>query len=186
MAQQDKKWHYNDTAAQTPHAPLIESPFIRSLCIMRNSSDTPPASDNGAPPPLWLLKAFTKFNVFIYKLSGGRLMNTLEGMPIVLVKMTGAKSGKSRTIPLMYVPHDNGLILVASQGGAPNNPAWFHNLCKHPQVEITRDGQTRKLTARRVSDEEKAQLWPTCVKYYPPYEQYQKRTDRNIPLFLCQ
>ena len=144
------------------------------------------SNDNGKPPPRWLLKTFTRINVFVYKLSGGRLMNALDGMPIVLVKMTGAKSGKVKTIPLMYVPHDKGFILVASQGGAPKHPVWYYNLVKNPDVEITHGGQTRKLKARQVSDEEKAALWPTCVEYYPPYEQYQQRTDRNIPVFLCE
>jgi deazaflavin-dependent oxidoreductase (nitroreductase family) len=153
---------------------------------MTNPSKNPATNSHGAPPPRWLLKTFTKFNVFVYQLSGGRLMNKLAGMPIVLVNMKGAKSGKMKTIPLMYVPHDRGVILVASQGGAPKHPVWYYNLIKNPNVEITQGGQTRKLTARRVSDEEKAELWPTCVKYYPPYEQYQKRTDRNIPVFICE
>ena len=153
---------------------------------MPNPSEAPATSDKGTPPPRWLLKAFTRINVFVYKLSGGRLMNSLAGMPIVLVKMKGAKSGRFKTIPLMYVPHARGVLLVASQGGAPKNPVWYHNLIKNPEVEITRGGTTRKLTARRVSDEEKAELWPVCVKHYPPYEQYQQRTDRNIPVFLCE
>ena len=151
-----------------------------------SDSTKAPERDKGAPPPRWVLKAFTRFNVFVYKLSGGRLMNELSGMPIVLVEMTGAKSGKHKTIPLMYVPHESGFILVASQGGAPKHPLWYHNLIKHPEIIITYDGKARKCTARRVSDEEKAQLWPTCVEYYPPYQDYQERTDRNIPVFLCQ
>ena len=154
---------------------------------MTNSTDTPDTTDMGsAPPPRWVLKTFTKLNVLVYRLSGGRLMNTLAGLPIILVKMTGAKSGKPRTIPLMYVPHDKGFILVASQGGAPKHPVWYYNLVKYPRVEITQGGKTSTLKARRVSDEEKAELWPTCVKYYPPYQQYQNRTDRNIPVFLCE
>ena len=153
---------------------------------MTNPTKNSATESHGAPPPRWLLKTFTKFNVFVYQVSGGRLMNKLSGMPIVLVNMRGAKSGKMKTIPLMYVPHDSGVILVASQGGAPKHPVWYYNLIKNPDVEITQGGQTRKLTARRVSDEEKAELWPTCVKHYPPYEQYQKRTDRNIPVFICE
>lgn len=145
-----------------------------------------PATDYGKPPPRWLLKTFTRINVFVYKLSGGRLMNKLSGMPIVLVTMTGARSGRTITIPLMYVPHDKGFILVASQGGAPKHPAWYHNLVKNPEIEITFQGRTRKLTARLVDEQEKATLWPTCVEYYPPYEQYQKRTERQIPVFLCE
>ncbi len=142
--------------------------------------------DLGKPPPRWLLKTFTRINVVVYKLSGGRLMNKLAGMPIVLVTMKGAKSGRTITIPLMHVPHEKGFILVASQGGAPKHPAWYHNLVKNPKIEITHAGRTQKLTARRVDEEEKATLWPTCIEYYPPYEQYQKRTERRIPVFLCE
>lgn len=142
--------------------------------------------DLGKPPPRWLLKIFTRINVLVYKLSGGRLMNKLAGMPIVLVTMKGAKSGRTKTIPLMYVPHERGFILVASQGGAPKNPAWYHNLVKNPNIQVTHGGQTQALTARRVDEDEKAALWPTCIEYYPPYEQYQKRTDRRIPVFLCE
>jgi deazaflavin-dependent oxidoreductase (nitroreductase family) len=139
-----------------------------------------------APPPRWVLKLFTRINVIVYRLSSGRWMNKLAGMPILLVEMTGVKSGRKRTIPLMTVPHENGFLLVASQGGAPQHPVWYHNLMAHPNVNITSNGETRAMTARRVSDEEKAALWPTCVEYYPPYEDYQARTDRNIPVFLCE
>ena len=142
--------------------------------------------DHGKPPPRWFLKTFTKINVLVYKLSGGRLMNKLAGMPIVLVTMRGAKSGRTITIPLMYVPHEKGFILVASQGGAPKHPAWYHNLVKNPEIEITHEGRTQNLTARRVNEEEKATLWSTCIEYYPPYEQYQRRTERQIPVFLCE
>lgn len=149
-------------------------------------ADPQPTEDYGKPPPRWILKLFTRTNVLVYKLSGGRLMNKLSGMPIVLVQMTGAKSGKKKTIPLMYVPHGDGFILVASQGGAPKHPAWYFNLVKNPEIEITHAGQTRKYTARLVDEAEKATLWPTCVEYYPPYEQYQQRTSRQIPVFLCE
>ncbi|MBO6557420.1 MAG: nitroreductase family deazaflavin-dependent oxidoreductase [Pseudomonadales bacterium] len=141
--------------------------------------------DKGSPPPRWLLKLATKINVFVYKNSGGRLMNKLAGMPILLVEMTGAKSGRTITIPLMYVPHGDGFVLVASQGGAPTHPIWFHNLVKHPQIRVTYDGKTTPMTAKLASDEEKAEVWPTCCEYYPPYQEYQDRTDRNIPVFIC-
>ncbi|MFT5484523.1 MAG: deazaflavin-dependent oxidoreductase (nitroreductase family) [Halieaceae bacterium] len=149
---------------------------------------TQPANKPGgdAPPPRWVLKTYTKVNVFVYRLSGGRLMNKLAGIPIMLVKMTGAKSGKIKYVPLMYVPHEAGYVVVASQGGAPKNPVWYNNLVKHPEVEITYAGVTKQLTARQVDDVEKAALWPTCVKHYPPYEDYQQRTDRNIPVFVCE
>ena len=88
----------------------------------------------GALPPRWVLKLFTKVNVIVYKLTRGRLMNKLSGMPILLVEMKGARSGKKRTIPLMYVPHGDGFLLVASQGGAPKHPVWYHNLVAYPDV----------------------------------------------------
>ncbi|MGV0035059.1 MAG: nitroreductase family deazaflavin-dependent oxidoreductase [Candidatus Azotimanducaceae bacterium WSBS_2022_MAG_OTU7] len=140
---------------------------------------------NNAPPPRWVLKLFTKVNVLVYKLSGGRWMNKLAGMPILLVEMKGARSAKKRTIPLMCVPHGDGFLLVASQGGAPKHPVWYHNLVAYPDVRITFEGQVRAMQASQVSDEEKAQLWPVCCEYYPPYQDYQNLTDRNIPVFLC-
>ncbi len=146
----------------------------------------PNTADLGKPPPRWLLKLLTKINIFVYGISGGKLMNKLQGMPIVMVTMTGAKSGRTIKIPLMYVRHESGFILVASQGGMPKHPAWYFNLQANPSIQITHDGKTRDYSARQVSDEEKAALWPTCVEYYPDYEIYQQRTERNIPVFLCE
>ncbi len=144
------------------------------------------AQETAAAPPKWLLKLFTQINVIVYQLSGGRLMNEFSGMPICLVEMKGARSGTKRTVPLMYVPYENSIILVASLGGAPKHPVWYHNLMANPEINITQGGVTRALTARRVDDAEKEALWPTCVKYYPPYQEYQDRTTRNIPVFLCE
>ncbi|MGD8417092.1 MAG: nitroreductase family deazaflavin-dependent oxidoreductase [Pseudomonadales bacterium] len=142
--------------------------------------------DGGGPPPRWVLKAFTRLHVFLYRLSGGRLMTTLGGDPICLVTMTGAKSGRRRTLPLMYVPDGDSVVLVASQGGAPRNPSWYHNLIAHPEITVEVDGEVRRLRARRVSAEEKRKLWPLCVAHYAPYESYQQRTDRDIPVFRCE
>lgn len=142
--------------------------------------------DNGSPPPLWVLKLFTRINVWVYRLSRGRLMNKLAGRPILLVGMTGAKTGKPRTIPLMFVPHERGYLLVASQGGAPRHPLWYHNLVAHPEVNITFSGETKKMVARRLTAQEKDSVWPVCCQYYPPYQAYQDRTNREIPVFLCE
>ena len=144
------------------------------------------SSDAGNPPPRWVLKLFTRINVWVYRLSGGRLMSKMAGMPILLVEMTGAKSGLRRTIPLMYVPHETGFLLVASQGGAPKHPVWYHNLVAHPDVKITFGGQTKPMLARLVDETENAALWPICCEYYPPYADYQQRTERPIPVFNCQ
>ena len=137
-------------------------------------------------PPRWAMKLFTRVHIFLYRASGGRLLNRLSGDLICMVRMTGAKSGKKRTFPLMYVPHENGVILVASLGGAPKNPIWYNNLVAHPDIEVEQGGRRMLLRARQVDAEEKAKLWPICVHNYAPYEDYQQRTDRDIPVFNCQ
>ncbi|MGI9540324.1 MAG: nitroreductase family deazaflavin-dependent oxidoreductase [Miltoncostaeaceae bacterium] len=132
------------------------------------------------------IKPFSRLTTFVYKLAGGRLMGNFAGRPIVLITMTGAKSGEKRTIPLMYVPYKDGIILVASQGGAPRSPVWYQNLVAHPDIEAQYRGKKMKLRARQVDDAEKAAAWPTCVEHYPPFDDYQARTARNIPVFVCE
>ena len=133
-----------------------------------------------------VIKPFSRLNVFVYKLTGGRVMGTLTGRPVMLVTMKGAKTGKERTIPLMYVPYKNGVIVVASQGGAPKSPVWYNNLVAHPDIVVQYKRNKMSLRARRVDDAEKARVWPICVEHYREYDDYQKRTDRNIPVFVCE
>ena len=131
-------------------------------------------------------KLYSTVNVAVYKLSGGRFMSKgPESKPICLVTMTGRKTGKKREIPLMHVPHGDQKILVASLGGISKNPVWYYNLKANPDVTITADGVTRAYRARGVGEEEKASLWPLIVEAYPPYDEYQARTDRDIPVFVC-
>jgi deazaflavin-dependent oxidoreductase (nitroreductase family) len=132
------------------------------------------------------IRPFSALNGLVYKLSGGRLMGSFQGRPIMLVTMTGAKTGKPRTIPLMYVPHGEGVIVVGSQGGAPRSPVWVRNLQRNPDVIVQYGGKKMALRARQVDDAEKARLWPICVQHYREYEDYQTRTDRNIPVFVCE
>ena len=94
--------------------------------------------------------------------------------------------GKKIAIPLMYVPHGNGVIIVGSQGGAPKSPVWVKSVQKNPQIVAQYMGKRMNLVARQVSDEEKARLWPVCVEHYHEFDDYQARTDRNIPVFDCQ
>jgi deazaflavin-dependent oxidoreductase (nitroreductase family) len=108
-----------------------------------------------------------------------------QSRPICLVTMKGRKTGKTREIPLMHVPHGEQKILVASLGGISKNPLWYYNLKANPDVTITAEGITRAYRAREVSTEEKAALWPVIVAAYPPYDEYQARTDRDIPVFVC-
>ena len=132
------------------------------------------------------IKPFSGLNAFVYKLSGGRLMGNFQGRPVVLIEMTGAKSGKKRTIPLMYVPYKEGVIIVGSQGGAPKSPVWVKNLQADPNIVAQVGGKRMELHARQVDDAEKEELWPTCVEHYHEFADYRARTDRNIPVFNCQ
>ncbi len=132
------------------------------------------------------LKVFSSLNEKIYRWSGGRILGKLNGYDVSLVTMTGAKSGKKRVIPLMYVPYKEGVIIVASQAGAPKNPVWFNNLVAHPDIEVRYKNNKMRLRARRADAEEKQLVWPVCCKHYPDYDVYQKRTDRDIPVFICE
>jgi deazaflavin-dependent oxidoreductase (nitroreductase family) len=145
-----------------------------------------PSNDPGSPPPRWIIKAMTRTHVFLHRLTGGRMFNKLGGDDVCFVTMKGAKSGRTITIPLMYVPHGDGVLLVASQGGAPKNPVWYHNLVKHPDITVNHRGREMKLRARLARSEEKPALWPVCDAHYAPYADYRKRTDRDIPIFVCE
>jgi len=132
-----------------------------------------------------MVKAVSKLNVLVYRLSGGRLWNKMYGREICLVTMKGAKSGKIRTIPLMYVPYKDGICLVASLGGAPQNPVWYKNLIAHPEIEYQYRSTKKKVTAHLASDEEREEVWPICVEHFPQYADYKARTSRKIPVFIC-
>ncbi len=145
-----------------------------------------PSNAGGGPPPRWVLKALTRTHVFLNRLTGGRLFNSFGGDDVCFVTMKGAKSGRTLTIPLMYVPYRDGVLLVASQGGAPRNPVWYHNLVKHPEIAVSHRGRRVELVARLAVPEEKAELWPVCDQHYAPYADYRKRTTREIPIFVCE
>jgi deazaflavin-dependent oxidoreductase (nitroreductase family) len=140
----------------------------------------------GSPPPRWILRTMTAINVFVYKLSGGKMMNKLMGADICMITMKGARSGKTRAIPLMYIPYKEGLVLVASQGGAPANPTWYYNLVANPDITVEVHGKTLSLHARVANSEEKQEVWPICVEHYPDYDDYRHRTSRDIPVFICE
>lgn len=114
------------------------------------------------------------------------MMNKLMGADICMITMKGARSGKTRTIPLMYIPYKEGLVLVASQGGAPANPTWYYNLVANPDITVEVHGKTLSLHARVANSEEKQEVWPICVEHYPDYDDYRHRTSRDIPVFICE
>jgi deazaflavin-dependent oxidoreductase (nitroreductase family) len=125
--------------------------------------------------------------VAAYEASGGREANTLRdtGMPVVIVTMHGNKSGKLRKVALMRVEHDGEYALVASKGGAPKHPVWFYNLENNPEVTIQDGPEPVDMTVHLATGEERATWWERGVAVYPPYAEYQTKTDREIPVFVA-
>ena len=146
------------------------------------ATTTPP----GKTPPRWLLKILSRTHVMIHRASGGRIGNTMKGDEVCFVTMTGAKSGNSLVKPLMYVPWGDGLLLVASLGGAPKNPVWYNNLVKHPDIVVRQRTRKLQLTARLATADEKVAMWPACDAQYAPFAQYRAKTTRDIPIFVCE
>ncbi|HEY6567354.1 MAG TPA: nitroreductase family deazaflavin-dependent oxidoreductase [Actinomycetota bacterium] len=119
-----------------------------------------------------------------YEATGGEKGGTLQGRPVIVLTSVGAKSGKLRKTPLMRVEHDGSYAVVASLGGAPEHPVWYYNLKTNAHVEL-QDGETKRdYAAREVSGDEKAQWWERAVETWPDYANYQKKTDRQIPVFV--
>ena len=139
-----------------------------------------PVADAGFKLMNWTHKA-------VLAVTGGRYPRRLFGMASVELHTIGRKSGERRSTMLTSpISDQNRVVLVASRGGAQNDPQWYRNLTANPDVEITIDGETRKLRARTASPGEKAALWPDIVKAYKGYANYQKRTERDIPVVICE
>ena len=119
-----------------------------------------------------------------YMESGGTEGTELQGKPVILLTTIGAKSGKIRKTPLMRVEHDGEYAIVASLGGAPKNPVWYHNIKAHPRVELQDGEVTKEYDAREVVGDEKAVWWERAVEAWPDYAEYQTKTDRQIPVFV--
>jgi deazaflavin-dependent oxidoreductase (nitroreductase family) len=118
--------------------------------------------------------------------SGGTEGTEMRGMRVIVVTSVGNKTGKLRKTPLMRVEHDGRYAAVASLGGAPKNPVWYHNLVTEPHVEV-QDGPVKQdMQAREVFGDEKAEWWERAVAAFPDYAEYQKRTERVIPLFVLE
>jgi len=141
---------------------------------------------------------FVREQVELYESSGGRRGTTLsvvvvregderlQDLPVVILTTLGAKSGKLRKTPVMRVEHDSSYAVVASMAGAPNHPVWYHNAVADPRVEL-QDGPVRQdMLAREVTGDEKAVWWARAVDAFPDYAEYQKKTDREIPVLVLE
>ena len=116
--------------------------------------------------------------------SGGTRGTELKGRPVILLTTVGAKTGKIRKTPLMRVEHDGEYAVVASLGGAPKNPVWYYNIKANPQVELQDGPAAGDYEAREVFGDEKAAWWERAVAAWPDYADYQKKTERQIPVFV--
>ena len=126
--------------------------------------------------------------VELYESSGGTKGTTLKdtGLPVILVTHTGNKTGAIRKTPLMRVKDGNGYVLVGSQGGLPKDPVWVHNLRANPKVELRDETVVGSMQVREVTDKaERDRLWKLAVAAFPPYADYQAKTERQIPLFVA-
>ena len=126
--------------------------------------------------------------VELYESSGGTKGTTLKdtGLPVILVTHTGNKTGAIRKTPLMRVKDGEGYVLVGSQGGLPKDPVWVHNLRANPKVELRDETVVRPMQVREVTDKaERDRLWKLAVAAFPPYADYQAKTERRIPLFVA-
>lgn len=133
-------------------------------------------------PTDWVAK-----QVELYESTDGREGNTLRGLPIVLVTHRGRQTGAVRKTPLMRVADGDNYILVASMGGAPKHPVWYHNLMADPQVTVRDGAKVQQLRARLVTDPaERARVWALAVAAFPNYADYEKRTTRVIPVFVAE
>jgi len=122
----------------------------------------------------------------MYEGSGGTEGTTLRGMSVIILTTKGVKSGTVRKTPLMRVEHDGRYAAVASLGGAPKHPRWYYNVLAEPHVELQDGPRKQDMTAREVTGDEKAQWWERAVTAFPDYAEYQKRTERKIPVFVLE
>jgi deazaflavin-dependent oxidoreductase (nitroreductase family) len=126
-------------------------------------------------------------HVVLYRATNGLIGKRIPGVPpMLLLDHVGAKSGTLRTSALVYLEDGPNLVLIASKGGYPKHPAWFHNLVAHPDVRVQVGRERRAVRARVAGPEERKRLWPMAVEAYAPYESYQERTDREIPIVILE
>jgi deazaflavin-dependent oxidoreductase (nitroreductase family) len=144
--------------------------------------------DGRSPDRLWpILRPLIRLHVLTYRDTRGRFGQNVRGTtPMLLLEHTGAKSGVKRTAPLGYIRDGENLVVVASKGGHPRNPSWFHNLRAHPEVTVQVGAERSPVRARVAQAPERARLWPAVLQAYGGYEDYQRRTSREIPLVILE
>ncbi len=135
-----------------------------------------------------LTRRLMGLHTLVYRLSGGRIGHTAPGFPtLLLLDHVGARSGRRRTSPLLYFRDGDDVVIVASKGGYPKHPAWYHNLMANPDTSVQIRGERRDVHARRATPEERERLWPEALRSYRGYADYQARSKgREIPLVILE
>ena len=135
-------------------------------------------------PARLALKLGSGAHAGVYRATGGKLFGRMGKSPILLLNTVGRKSGKKRTSPLLYVMDGEDFVIIASKGGAPAHPAWYLNLKANPDATVEIGGREVWVRAEEAGPEEKVRLWQKMVEMYPAYDDYQKKTEREIPLLV--
>ncbi|MBA2546033.1 MAG: nitroreductase family deazaflavin-dependent oxidoreductase [Solirubrobacterales bacterium] len=146
----------------------------------------PPDAPQANSPFWWIWERATTVHSAAYKLSNGRVGGKAYGVPVVLVDSVGRKSGKRRTHPLLCDEQGENIVIVASKGGVDKHPAWYHNLKASPETKINWRGENRRVRARETEGAERQRLWDRMAEVYPTYNQYQSRTERQIPVIVLE
>jgi deazaflavin-dependent oxidoreductase (nitroreductase family) len=149
------------------------------------SEGTSTKRDLSGPAKL-ALKLGTGVHSGVYRATKGKLFGRMGKSPILLLNTVGRKSGKKRTTPLLYVMDGEDFVLIASKGGAPTHPAWYLNLMANPDVTVEVGDREVRVRAEEVGGEEKTRLWQKMVEMYPTYDDYQTKTQREIPLLVLR
>ena len=131
-----------------------------------------------------IMRLFLKFHVFVYRLSGGKVMGQFGENPVLLLNSVGRKSGQRRTSPLLYATDGNSYLVAASNAGAANHPGWYFNLKHAPETTVEVKGETIPVMANLVGADERPRLWAKLVAMSDQYQGYADGTSREIPLFL--
>lgn len=132
------------------------------------------------------LRLFGRLHVGVYRRTGGRVLGRFGKSPVLLLNTVGRKTGQRRTTPLLYLPDGEEMVVVASMGGSPKHPAWWLNLRDDPETTVEVGGRKVGVRAQEARGEEKARLWPRLVGMYPGYADYQRKTDREIPVVVLR
>jgi deazaflavin-dependent oxidoreductase (nitroreductase family) len=145
---------------------------------------TPGSEQRKSPGFRIVIKAIGTIHRWLYRVSGGKLGKSFFGSPILLLTTTGRRTRQPRTWPLTYLQEGDRLIVIASNGGQPNHPAWYLNLRETPQVSVQLGDRVRTMIAQTAEGSERARLWSRVVEEYPAYAEYQRKTDRQIPVVV--